>query len=443
MNRKAGKVSKRRAVRESRRKPPPIPRSIAPEPDERNDAPEDTPEDTPEDASEDAPEDAPEDVPEGTPEDAPEDTLEDTLEDALEDASEDDATTLVRSDDRKAQYDGIDWKRVPHLQIRDKEHTRGNPSWIYKYGWPLWHRRRQKRWWLCKYCHTHKMRGGEYDVHTSTSSAGTHISAKTVGHGYDRDGKIDFALPPNTSSILHRLQLQGVRVSQAVANELASSFSQKAFRQALIDWIVADNQALRVIETPSFRQMIAVANPLAAQSLWKSANSLRAHIFAEYHAMIPAVIQHLKKARSLIHISFDNWTSYGGKRALTGICVHHLNEQGNVEDYVLGLPQLHGCHSGENIAHVVAETLQTFEIDKTRLGYFVLDNATNNDTAIESLADKYDFWAPHRRLRCTCHILNLAAQLVIWGKDKEAFENDNLNMQVNPGPKSPHLPTAN
>lgn len=175
--------------------------------------------------------------------------------------------------------------------------------------------------------------------------------------------------------------------------------------------------------------MIAAANPLAEQSVWRSANSLRAYILAEYHAMIPAVIQHLKKARSLIHISFDNWTTYGGKRALTGICVHHLNEHGEVEDYVLGLPQLHGCHSGESIAHVVSEILQIFEIDETRLGYFVLDNATNNDTAIEALADMYNFWAPHRRLRCTCHILNLSAQLVIWGKDREAFENENLNIQ--------------
>ncbi|KAF2174350.1 hypothetical protein K469DRAFT_473493, partial [Zopfia rhizophila CBS 207.26] len=57
----------------------------------------------------------------------------------------------------------------------------------------------------------------------------------------------------------------------------------------------------------------------------------------------------LKKSRSLIHISFDNWTTIGGKQALTGICVHHLDESGKVLDYLLGLPQLHGKHSGENI----------------------------------------------------------------------------------------------
>ncbi|KAF2179950.1 hypothetical protein K469DRAFT_715816 [Zopfia rhizophila CBS 207.26] len=151
MNRNAEKVFKQRVARENRRNPSPILPSVAPEPD---DAPDD---------------------------DAP----------------------LIDSDDRKAQYDGIDWKRVPHLQIRDKEHTKGNPSWIYNYGWPLWHRRRQKRWWLCKYYYIHKMKGGEYNVHISTSSAGTHLSAHTLGYGYNRDGKINFALPPNTSSIVY------------------------------------------------------------------------------------------------------------------------------------------------------------------------------------------------------------------------------------------------
>src|SRR5213078_337392 len=114
----------------------------------------------------------------------------------------------------------------------------------------------------------------------------------------------------------------------------------------------------------SFRRMMAAANPLAEQALWRSHNTLRDHILAVYHAYIPAVAEHLRRTKSLIHVSFDNWTSTGGKRALTGICVHHLNEAGNVEDYLLGLPILHGKHCGDNIAEVVSKTLQAFSVDK-------------------------------------------------------------------------------
>jgi hypothetical protein len=86
-----------------------------------------------------------------------------------------------------------------------------------------------------------------------------------------------------------------------------------------------------------------------------------------------------------------------------------MDANGSVKDFVLGLPELHGRHSGVNIASVVATTLTSFGVDKDSVGYFVLDNAYNNDTAVASLANLYSFKTAERRLRCCCHILNLAA----------------------------------
>jgi hypothetical protein len=59
----------------------------------------------------------------------------------------------------------------------------------------------------------------------------------------------------------------------------------------------------------------------------------------------------------------------------------------------------------------------------------VLNNASNNNTAVESLAEEFGFIASERRLRCCCHILNLGAQLVIWGKDYSAYENNAANLK--------------
>jgi hypothetical protein len=86
-----------------------------------------------------------------------------------------------------------------------------------------------------------------------------------------------------------------------------------------------------------------------------------------------------------------------------------MDAHGVVQDFVLGLLELHGQHSGVNITSVVATTLTNFRVDKNSVGYFVLDNAYNNDTAVASLADQYSFKALERRLRCCCHILNLSA----------------------------------
>ncbi|KAF2844149.1 hypothetical protein T440DRAFT_45576 [Plenodomus tracheiphilus IPT5] len=76
------------------------------------------------------------------------------------------------------------------------------------------------------------------------------------------------------------------------------------------------------------------------------------------------------KQQSLIHISFDNWTSTGGQLVLTGICVHHLESKGRRIDYMLGLPKLHGAHTGNNIASVVAATLRAFNVDEQRVWVF-------------------------------------------------------------------------
>jgi hypothetical protein len=84
-----------------------------------------------------------------------------------------------------------------------------------------------------------------------------------------------------------------------------------------------------------------------------------------------------------------------------------------VQDFILGLPELHRQHSSNNISAVVARTLTNFRVDKASVGYFVLNNAYNNNTAVNYLAGIYSFNASERRLRCCCHILNLRAQLII------------------------------
>ncbi|CAE7205171.1 hypothetical protein PTTW11_09252 [Pyrenophora teres f. teres] len=306
-------------------------------------------------------------------------------------------------------YFGLDFKRVPYLERRQAERSRGA---------------------LCQICHKQRRQQEAYYEADSTTNAGRHLLSNRPGHSLGPNGPIPIAsregniMGALAKSQVHIMRSRGVEVSQEVANEIAASFSSSRFQDALKDWVIADNQSLRVIETPQFRNMIAAASPLAEALLWRSHQTLRDHIIAEYNAYVPAVTAYLREARSLIHVSFDNWTSTGGQYAFTGLCVHYLNGEGKLVNHLLGLPELHGAHTGNNIASVAATILRLFGVNDTSVGYFVLDNASNNDTAVESLAEEFNFTASERRLRCCCHILNLGAQLVIWGKDRSAYEND-------------------
>jgi hypothetical protein len=76
------------------------------------------------------------------------------------------------------------------------------------------------------------------------------------------------------------------------------------------------------------------------------------------------------------------------------------------------------------MAEVVLLILQKFGITARTIGYFVLDNATNNDATVASLALKLSFDPKARRLRCGPYIINLIGQKLLWGRDGEAYNNE-------------------
>ena len=145
---------------------------------------------------------------------------------------------------------------------------------------------------------------------------------------------------------------------------------------------------------------------------------------------MPLVWKELVSANLLVYILFNGWTTQNGKHALIGIYIYYLNQGGRVVNYLIALLEQIGCHSGINYAEVVGNTLDSFNISKKRLGYFVIDNALNNDTALNTLTVKYSFIKEYKRTRYAYHVLNLVAQLIIWGKDKESFENSDENIPV-------------
>jgi hypothetical protein len=140
--------------------------------------------------------------------------------------------------------------------------------------------------------------------------------------------------------------------------------------------------------------------------------------------MLPEVVKTLSTAVSKIHISFDGWTTKGGKHGYLGVVAHFANASGVICDLPIALPQLAGAHTGEAMAIVVAKTLEVYGITYDRLGYFVLDNASNNDTAVAKLGVQYHFNPIHRRLRCSPHTLNLIGQAIIFGTNRDAYDND-------------------
>ncbi|RAR12722.1 nonribosomal peptide synthase [Stemphylium lycopersici] len=97
---------------------------------------------------------------------------------------------------------------------------------------------------------------------------------------------------------------------------------------------------------------------------------------------------------------------------------------GEIHDLPIALPQLNGAHTGEAIATAVVATLRAYGITSDTLGYFVLNNASNNDTTIAAVAREFgDFNPTQRRLRCGPHTINLIGQALLFGNNKDVYDN--------------------
>jgi hypothetical protein len=190
------------------------------------------------------------------------------------------------------------------------------------------------------------------------------------------------------------LASNGVVVSQETANAVRN-FNIQAFQLAAVTWLVDNNIPLSQFEQPAFRSMIQFANPKVELALWTSHHSVSRFVMRLYDHMKPQVVELINSAISKIHISFDGWTTKGGKRSFFGVVAHFVDNKGSIKNVAIDLPQLSGAHLGDRIAVCVEKTQQSFGIKGPKLGYFVLDNATNNDTAVAALGSKYGFVAAH------------------------------------------------
>jgi hypothetical protein len=128
----------------------------------------------------------------------------------------------------------------------------------------------------------------------------------------------------------------------------------------------------------------------------------------------------LKRSPGQIHIAFDGARTRN-RHALYGVTPVFRDTENQLQKVVLGIPELVERHTGENIAAEILEIIRSFSIED-KVGYFTLDNAANNETAMSEIAEELKFDPVQRRVRRMGHILNLVVKSLLFGKDVDAFE---------------------
>ena len=263
----------------------------------------------------------------------------------------------------------------------------------------------------------------------------------SVGHEHQRKGKHLYS--SNTSSQkmaehvweCSRVDVFGKRTSASntfttVTMQLQNAPRLKALvglnqvekmKFFFIRWIVTMHIAFSVCGNQFFRDLLGLFSATLVAHLPTSGSVIRGWITEVFQEHKRVVKEMLHQSKSNIHLSFDMWTS-GNNLALVAVVSHFVDKDGNPRTVLLAIKSIQGSHSGENMAQQIIAVIQDYNI-ASRLGYFVLDNANTNDTCVDTVLKtlRPDLNKKQRRLRCLGHIINLAAQALLFGSDPEAF----------------------
>ena len=161
------------------------------------------------------------------------------------------------------------------------------------------------------------------------------------------------------------------------------------------------------------------------RTLPSSANTITSWILEQFHRSQQHLTRLFRQSKSKIHFTFDLSTS-PNYSAFLGVVAHWLDSSYKLQSIVIGMQRFHGRHTGENQAACFLEVIQPDHITE-KIGYSTLDNASNNDTALQHIAQHLkeqdiSFNPVQRRLRCFGHVINLVVKTFLWGSDAEVFE---------------------
>jgi hypothetical protein len=234
-------------------------------------------------------------------------------------------------------------------------------------------------------------------------------------HHYDEFGNYvgKKVIPAKRKTVHQQVQEQ--------ADAQNSCFDRSGYEGLIVTWVVCDNISLRQATSSRFQRLVVYRDPFLEDVLPDSHSTLSSWIKSYYERAKAVVRAKLKQAVSRITISFDGWKS-DSDMDLLGVVAHYVDHNYSHRTVLLALTSTRGSHSGDNMSERLLHVLREYKISNS-LGYFIADNMSSNDRAIELLSDHLPIDSNKQRLRCAAHIINLVCKAILLGIDDDCIED--------------------
>ena len=232
--------------------------------------------------------------------------------------------------------------------------------------------------WRCKYCRK------EYQETSGTAVVTTHLSDAHAIAITSMQAMKTLSRQSNISEAFQRGQ--GDYKRRCLSTVDTQTLDPAVLEHLYIRWIVSCGVSFRMASREEFRTLLQYLNPEVNNWLPHSTTTIQLWTIRTYDTEKLRIQQKVQSALSKVHFTVDLWTS-PNSLAIIGIIGHYIAENGDLQHSVLALQELNGEHTGQNQAESIMEVINDYGI-ASKVGYFMMDNASNNDTMIEALSTR-------------------------------------------------------
>jgi hypothetical protein len=203
----------------------------------------------------------------------------------------------------------------------------------------------------------------------------------------------------------------------ATSGTLRQPYSHKTFLAATIKWIIVSGLPFTTIQNPHLQKAFHAANP---EAQLQSARTLARKLEDTYDIVSDRIVDHLRSINGTIHYAHDSWTDTGRKHSYFGIYASYVDDNFEYKEILIRLLHMKGKHSGIRMGNGLFELFHNTSGIAARLGPGTGDNASNNRTAADRLAQllSTELLEEHNGAHlvgCVCHIANIAALRYLSG----------------------------
>ncbi|ONI12896.1 hypothetical protein PRUPE_4G190100 [Prunus persica] len=187
---------------------------------------------------------------------------------------------------------------------------------------------------------------------------------------------------------------------------IAKSYSPEKCREAIVRYIILDEQPFRVVEGEGFRDMLRVFEP-RLQVPYRV--TIERDFLKLYKKEKIKLKDYLVANRQRVSLTTDTWSSH---QNLIYMCLtaHYIDDQWRLHKKILNFRTIVN-RKGDTIGRAIATCLLEWGIDKVLT--VTVDNATSNDHAGTFLSKKVNNWngsilkGENMHMKYCAHILNL------------------------------------